>query len=179
MRMVKRLRSPSRPAMTSKLSLRELVTLSLLGALLFVVQVILGFLPNIELVSLLVIVYTRVYGWKALYPVYLFVALEGFFYGITTWFIHYLYIWALLVLVVRIFRCVEMSAVWVLINTAFGFLFGALCAVAYLFMGGLSTAIAYWISGIPFDLLHAGGNFITALVLYKPLYHLLLRLQKS
>lgn len=165
--------------MTSKLTLRELVTLSLLGALLFVVQVVLGFLPNIELVSLLVILYTRVYGWKALYPVYLFVALEGFFYGITTWFIHYLYIWAILVFVTRVLRRVEIPAVWTLLNTSFGFLFGPLCAVAYLFMGGPSAAVAYWISGIPFDLLHAVGNCITAIVLYKPLHHLLLRLQKS
>ena len=165
--------------MTSKLTLRELVTLSLLGALLFVVQVVFGFLPNIELVSLLVILYTRVYGWKVLYPIYLFVALEGMFYGITTWFIHYLYIWTILAIVTMIFRRVEMPAAWVLINTAFGFSFGALCAIAYLFMGGPSVAIAYWIHGILYDLLHAVGNCITAIVLYKPLHHLLLRLQKS
>ncbi len=165
--------------MTSKLSLRDLVTLSLLGALLFVVQVVMGFLPNIELVSLLVILYARVYGWKVFYPIYLFVALEGLFYGITTWFIHYLYVWSILALVALLLRRVETQAVWVLVNTAFGFLFGALCAVAYLFMGGVSTAIAYWISGVPFDLLHAGGNFLTALVLYQPLYKLLLRLQKQ
>ena len=30
-------------------------------------------------------------------------------------------------------------------------------------------ALSYWVSGIPFDLIHCGGNFVMTLVLYKPL----------
>ena len=30
-------------------------------------------------------------------------------------------------------------------------------------------AFSYWISGIPFDLMHCAGNFAIALVLFKPL----------
>ncbi len=165
--------------MTSKLSLRELVILSLLGAILFVLQVVLGFLPNIELVSLLIILYTRIYGWKAFYPIYLFVALEGLFYGITTWFLSYLYVWAILAIVVLVFRRVESHAFWIIVSTAFALVFGALCALVQLCIGGLPLMITTWIEGIPFDLLHIFGNFLVALVLYKPLYHLLLRLGKE
>lgn len=172
---MKSLKSHSQSA--TKLSLRELITLSLLGSILFVVQVALGFLPNIELVSVLIIVYARVYGWKVFYPLYLFVALEGLYYGITTWFINYLYVWAVLALAVLCLRRFESRFLWVLLNTAFGFLFGALCAVVYLFMGGVSAMVAYWISGIPYDLLHMAGNFVTALVLCEPLCTLLKRLR--
>lgn len=45
---------------------RELVLLALLGALLLVTKLALAWLPNIEPVSLLVLVYTAVLGWKAL-----------------------------------------------------------------------------------------------------------------
>lgn len=163
----------------SKLKLSDLVILSLLGALLFVAQVALAFLPNIELVSVLIIVYTRVYGWKAFYPIYLFVALEGVFYGISTWFIHYLYIWAILALAVLLLRRFDSRALWVLVNTAYGFLFGAFCSITYFFIGGFSTMAAYWISGIPFDLLHMGGNFLTTLILCEPLYRLLAGLKQT
>lgn len=47
---------------------RELVLLALLGALLLVTKLALAWLPNIEPVSLLVLVYTAVLGWKALAP---------------------------------------------------------------------------------------------------------------
>ncbi len=163
----------------SKLTLLELVILSLLGTLLFVAQVALGFLPNIELVSVLIIVYTRVYGWKVFYPVYLFVALEAMWYGINTWVIQYAYVWALLVLVILPLRRYDSRALWVLVNTAYGFVFGALCAITYFFMGGFSSMVAYWLFGIPYDLLHMGGNFVTAFILCEPLYRLLSRLKQS
>lgn len=163
----------------SKLTLIELVILSLLGALLFVVQVALGFLPNIELVSVLIIVYTRVYGWKAFYPIYLFVTLEAMWYGINTWVIQYAYVWAILALVVIPLRRHNSRALWVLVNTAYGFIFGFLCSITYLFIGGVPSMAAYWISGIPFDLLHMGGNFVTTLVLCEPLYRLLSRLKQT
>lgn len=163
----------------SKLSLLEMVLLSLLGALLFVVQVVLGFLPNIELVSVLIIVYARVYGYKVFYPIYLFVALEALWYGVNTWVIQYTYVWAILALTVLLLRHCESRGIWVLINAAFGLAFGALCSLTYLFIGGVSGMIAYWISGIPFDLLHMGGNILTALVLCEPLYRLLSRLKNQ
>ena len=59
-----------------KLHVRELVFLALCTAVLFVSQVALAFLPNIELVSLLVIVYTHAFRRKVLYIIYAFTLLE-------------------------------------------------------------------------------------------------------
>jgi hypothetical protein len=36
--------------------------------------------------------------------------------------------------------------------------------------------VAKWVSGIPFDLLHCGGNFVMALVLFRPLRRLMEKL---
>ena len=65
---------------------------------------------------------------------------------------------------------------WALISGVFGLLFGVLCAPVYLFTGGVSVAVAWWIQGIPFDVMHCAGNFAMALVLFVPLRRLLARL---
>ena len=68
----------------------------MLTALLLVSQVALAFLPNIEVVSLLIIIYTLFFKRKTLYIIYLFALLEGLLYGFGTWWIMYLYVWTIL-----------------------------------------------------------------------------------
>ena len=69
---------------------------ALFGALLFVSQVIAASLPNIELVSLLILVWTRVYRYGALPGIGVFILLQGLFYGFGIWWESYLYIWFIL-----------------------------------------------------------------------------------
>jgi energy-coupling factor transport system substrate-specific component len=135
-----------------------------------------SFLPNIEPTSLLVMVYVVVFGRKALYPIYLYVALEILFYGIQLWNINYLYIWLVPVLLGIAFRKETHPLFWAVVSGAFGLFFGLLCAPVYLFIGGPGYAIGWWVAGFPFDLLHCGGNFVIALVLFVPLRKLLTRL---
>ena len=46
-------------------------------------------------------------------------------------------------------------------------------SIPYLFIGGIHTAVAWWVSGIPFDMIHGVSNFVLMLVLYKPLRRVL------
>ena len=64
---------------------REIVTMGILSAILLAAQVSLGFLPNIELVTLLLIVYTLVLKKKVFFVIYVFVLLEGMIYGFGLW----------------------------------------------------------------------------------------------
>ena len=73
---------------------REIVTMGILSAILLAAQVSLGFLPNIELVTLLLIVYTLVLKKKVFFVIYVFVLLEGMIYGFGLWWINYLYVWS-------------------------------------------------------------------------------------
>ena len=159
-----------------KLKAREIVILGLMTAILLVAQVGMSFLPNIELVSLLVIVYTLVFRKKVLFIIYTFVLLEGLIYGFGTWWISYLYVWTVLAGITWLLRDMESPLGWAIVNAAFGLLFGALTAIVNLFISGIGGMISYWVAGIPFDLLHCAGNFATALVLFKPLTLLLRRL---
>ena len=151
----------------------------MLGALTFGLKVAMSGLPNIEPVSLMVMLFAVVFGLKALYPIYLYVVLEILFYGIQLWNINYLYIWLILAVAAWLLRKCQDPLVWAMLSGAFGLLYGALCAPVYLFTGGLGFALSWWVNGIPFDCLHCAGNFVIALVLFMPLRRLLEKLYKK
>ncbi len=148
----------------------------MLGALTFGAKVAMSALPNIEPVSLFVLVFGAVFGIKALYPVAVYVAMEILFYGIQLWNINYLYVWLVPVALGILFRKEGSPLFWAIVSGAFGLLFGLLCAPVYLFIGGPAYAISWWVAGFPFDALHCIGNFTMALVLFVPLRRLLTRL---
>jgi energy-coupling factor transport system substrate-specific component len=115
----------------------------------------------------MILCFTRVYGSRALYPTYVFVLLEGLLYGFGFWFISYLYVWAVLVFVALAFRRTDSCVVWAAVSAGFGLVFGAFCAIPYFFIGGWEAGFSYWVSGIPFPLLHCGGTAELALLLLK------------
>ena len=80
---------------------KELVTIAILAALLYIVQVAFSFLPNIELVSLLVLVYTLVFDKMTLKIIAVFIILEGVQWGFGLWWWSYIYVWPILYFVVR------------------------------------------------------------------------------
>lgn len=150
-----------------------MVLFALLGAMTFAAKYVMSFLPNIEPVSLMVMLFAVVFGWKWVYPVYLYVVLEILFYGISLWNINYLYIWAVLAVAAYALGDMKHPLGWALLSGTFGLLFGALCGIVDVFIGGVAYAVTKWVSGIPFDLMHGAGNFFIALVLFKPLRGLL------
>lgn len=77
-------------------------------------------------------------------------------------------VWAGYSLLVNRLRKIDSWFVWALINAAFGLCFGAIFAVPYIFVSP-AYALSYWISGIPFDLIHCAGNFAMAVILGKTL----------
>ena len=158
------------------LPLGEVVLFGMLGALTFALQVVMAPLPNIEPVSLLVMLFAAVFGWKSLYTVYVFVTMEILFHGLGIWNINYLYVWTVLAVAAMCLRNMTSPLGWAILSAVFGMSFGALCGIVDVFIGGFSYAVTKWISGIPFDLLHCGGNFAIALILWKPLRTLLERL---
>ena len=160
----------------SPLTIRELILFGMLGAMTFAMKVVMAGLPNIEPVSLSLLVYAAVFGYKALYPAYVYVAMEILYFGLGTWNLCYLYIWALLVAAGCLLRSMESPLAWAILSGVYGLLFGALCAIVDAFIGGVGYAVAKWASGIPFDIAHCAGNFCIALVLFRPLRELLTKL---
>lgn len=163
----------STPSDKKPLTARDLAIFALLGGATFAAKVVMAPLPNIEPVSLMVMLFAVTFGRRALFPIYIYVALEFLLYGFQLWSVNYLYVWALLALAAWAMRAAESPLAWALLSGGFGLLFGALCAPVYLAAGGWAYAVSWWVSGIPFDLLHGAGNFLIALALFRPLRRLL------
>lgn len=163
-----------------RLTLRELVFLSLIGAMIVAAKEAMSFLPNIEPVTVLLMVTTIVFGAKAFYPCVIFVLAEGLIYGFGWYFFVYCYVWPVLVLATLLLRRVVRSYVlWTAIGALYGLLFGPLCCLEALVVNGWQMAFSYWISGIPFDIIHFAGNAVMCGILLKPLATLLFKLTNS
>ena len=155
---------------------RDAALFSLLGAVLFAGKLAAAHLPNIEPVSLLVMAYAVCLGWRGLYPVYLYILLETALWGFGPWTVSYLYVWLVLFTLARLLRGMESPLGWAALSGCFGLLFGGLCAPVYGVMGGWATALSWWVSGLPWDLVHGAGNFVLAWMLFPLLRRWLERL---
>lgn len=157
---------------------RQIALFSLLGGLMFTAKMAMAQLPNIEPVSLLVMLFAVCFGWQGLYAVFLYVLLELAMWGVGLWNVCYLYIWLLLFAAARLLREMDSALGWAALSGGFGLLFGALCAPVYWATGGWAFAVSWWVSGLPMDLLHGAGNFVIALALFRPLRCLLDKLSR-
>lgn len=157
--------------MTEKtaVSTKDIALIGMMIATIEVAKVAMAALPNIELTSFLIILYTLYFGKRILFVIPAFILLECCMYGFGLWWIMYLYAWPLLALVTHIFRRQESAWFWSIVSGAFGLSFGALCAIPYLFISGPKGAFAWWVAGIPFDVIHCISNFAICLVLFLPM----------
>lgn len=157
---------------------RTVSVLALCTALVFGLQVALAAIPNGEIVTLLMILFTLYFRARTLYIIYAFAVLEGLTYGFHVWWIVYLYIWTVLWAAVMLAgRRPRSRWFWAVLAGCYGLAFGALCAPPDLILGGPALALAKWISGIPFDLAHGAFNFLSVLFLFPPMDRLFARLQ--
>lgn len=154
----------------NRLTVRQICILALMGALIFATKFALSGIPNVNLNTLLIILCVVFFGWKTLYAVFVYVLLEGLVFGFSLWWFSYIYAWPVVSAVVMIFRKNESVLLWAVIGALCGLCFGPLMYILYLTVTGWQTAVAMWIAGIPYDLIHCVSNFVLILLLYKPLY---------
>ena len=156
---------------------RDITTSAMCTAVLFGAKEAMAALPNIEPVTLLILLYALTFGRRTLLIVAAFVALELFIYPAGTWWLMYLYVWPLWYFAVRLLSRFRPTALmWACAAGMFGLAFGALCLPGHVILMGPAGAFGWWVAGIPMDLLHGAGNFALTLMLFAPLRRLLIRL---
>ena len=157
-----------------RISIKETAIFGMLGAIMYVSKMLMEFLPNIHLLGVFVVAITAVYRAKALYPIYIYVFINGLFAGFALWWIPYLYIWTVLwgmtMLVPKGLNPKIKTVVYILVCSLHGFLFGTLYSVGQAIMFGMNfkTTIAWIVAGLPWDAIHGVGNLIGGLLI-KPL----------
>lgn len=143
----------------------------MLGAVMYASKILMELAPNIHLLGVFTIAFTVVYRKKALYPIYIYVILNGIFSGFAAWWVPYLYVWTILWGVVMLLP-EKMPGkirpvVYMTVCAAHGFLFGTMYAPAHAIMFGMSFQgmISWIIAGLPWDFLHGISNFFCGILI--------------
>jgi len=166
------------------ITVQDIALIGLMVAVIEVCKAVLGAIPNVELTTFWLIMFTLYFGRKIIYVVPVFIMIEGAIYGIHLWWLMYLYVWPLLVLITWIFRKRENLWFCSFLAGGFGLAFGFLCSFVYVILGcaeggivnGLQVAFAWWITGIPWDIVHGIANFIIMIALYEPIKRVMRKL---
>lgn len=161
------------------MKIRDIALIGILSATITAGKLVLSFIPNVEIVTLLFIVYTVVFGVrKSLLASVIFSTTEILIYGFSTWLLGYYMVWPLLILLTGLIsKRVESEYAYAIVAAVFGYAFGLLFAIVESFFYGIAYGWVYWLRGIPFDLIHGTSNFIIVLVLYKSIVNILAKLK--
>ena len=165
--------SQNKPGRKARLTALQVTELAMMLAMIEAVKRALDFIPNVELVTFLFLIFTILRGKRVILVSFAFTAMETLAFGTGLWVIMYLYVWPLEILLVMAlhhrFPRDEDGYWWYCILAAlFGLFFGAFCTIPYWIIGGPKVAVAWWIAGIPTDIVHGVSNFLLCLVLFRP-----------
>lgn len=143
----------------------------MLGALMFSSKLIMEILPNIHLLGTLVMLYTVLFRWKALFPIYIYVIVNGIYAGFAMWWIPYLYVWTVLfgmtMLIPKRIPDKVAAVVYPVVCALHGFGFGVIYAPGQALIYGLDfQGMIAWIAmGFPFDITHGISNFFMGMLI--------------
>ncbi len=159
-----------------KVTIKDVTLIGMMVAVIEVCKVAMSFLPNIELTTFWLIMFTLFLGRKVALLVPALIFIEGMMFGFNTWWIMYAYIWPLLVFLTYFFRKQESMWFWCILSGMFGLFFGFLCSFTYFFTSGVGgntsnafyATFTWWVAGIPFDLIHGIANFVLMMICYRP-----------
>ncbi len=164
-----------------KLRAKDIAIIGLLSASITTGKLALSFIPNVEVVSLLFIVYTIIFGIKhSIIISIIFTTTEIFIYGFSTWLLVYYFIWPMLIIITHLVKeTIKSEYGYAAVAGLFGLFFGVFFAIVESFFYGYAYGLAYWIRGIPFDIVHGVSNFIIVLVLFNPTKKAIMHIYRS
>ena len=138
-------------------------------------------IPNVEAVSLLIALYSYVFGWAGVLAAFVFVCIEPLVWGFGTWVVSYFIYWPILAVIFLFLGKVKIKNRFVITGmiTLSTFLFGILTSLVDigLFSGSFDRFFyrfgIYYARGIVFYALHVGSNFLIFLLVFPSLARLL------
>lgn len=168
-----------------KLKTREIAIFAMLGAIMFVSKVVMEGIPNVHLLGTFVVAFTLTYRVKALFPIYGYVFVNGLWEGFSPFgWLPEVYLWLILwgatMLLPKNMPKRIAPVVYMTVSALHGLLFGVFYAPVYAIFAGMGwNRVWLWIvTGLPYDILHAIGNFALGMLII-PIVTLLKRLDKK
>ena len=155
-----------------------IVRIAIMAAMLTAFKFALSFIPNVEIVTLMICVYGSAMGIAYALPATLiFCTVEMAIYGVGSWVLLYYVYWTLLAVVSSFLLKGKRTPLAVVIGIFGSIIFGVLsaCCDTLFCVASLAPArlgdyfVAYYIRGLYFDIVHIISNAVILSVLYAPL----------
>lgn len=170
-----------------KVTTKDIAFIGIMVALIEVCKVALMGIPNVELTTFLIIMFSIYFGNKIFLVIPVFILIEGTMFGFGIWWVMYLYMWPSLAIIAMKFKNMDSAFGWSILSGIYGLLFGFFCAIPYVVTGtfdggiinGLYAGFTFWIAGIPWDLVHGIANVVIMLVLYKPVKDVMSKIKNA
>lgn len=173
----------------AQVTIKNIVLVGILSATLTVAKLALFFVANVEIVTLLIMVYATVFGRKtALFSALVFSTVEVLLFGFNTWVVLYFIYWPLLALVAG--TILKKPRVWcaVLLAIVLTIVFDvldSLITTIFAALGGVPTYqlvrifVSYYIRGIWFYVVHLVSNAVVVGALYLKLVQTLQKVRPN
>lgn len=159
-----------------KMTIKRLVIISILTAILFVQEQILSFIPNVQLTFLLIILYCKTFNFiESVLMITVHVILDSLLMGsFNLIVVPFMYAGYLVILITlkTIFKKVNSSLGLAFLSILYSLIYCWIFFIPGVFM----LQIPFWtyfIQDIPFEILLAALSFLSVLWLYKPLKRVL------
>lgn len=153
---------------------RSIALVGIMAATLECGKLVLSFLPNIEVVTILCALYGYVFGVLGIVAAVVFVCIEPLIYGFGSWIITYFIYWPLVAFVFMMLRrrgvkgrlCLTLVALAMTVD--FGVLSSIIDAAFYLGINKnyLANVLLYYLRGIAFYLAHLACNAVLFPILF-------------
>lgn len=169
----------------AKIATVYIVRVAFMASMLTVAKFALSFVPNVEVVTLLICVYGSAMGISYALPATLvFCAVEVALYGVGSWVLLYFLYFSLLAVLSGVFLKGGRAFVAILFGTVGSALFGVLsaCCDTLFCVGNLAPDylgqyfVAYYVRGLYFDVVHIISNAVIMACAYLPLVRVARRL---
>lgn len=158
----------------SQRAIKDIALIAICAAILFVQQLALSFLPNIQFSTLMIVLYAKVLGFKrtTLIIIVHVIAINIFspFGAMLPTHIPFMVLaWMIVPISLSTFlKKIESSLGLALFGLIFGFVYGWMFIPAAVFLTD-APFVAYFLMDLPFEIIMAISNFITIYWLYRPL----------
>ncbi|GEK91917.1 ECF transporter S component [Alkalibacterium kapii] len=143
---------------------------ALLTALVSVGRLSFSFLPNVQPMTVLLVCITLYYGWKSGLAVSLLsVTLTNIYLGMGPWTLAQFFAYTVLIgLTYLLEDTYESVPMWIMsLFVAFlGIAYGLVISLVQAPFFGWNIFIPYYLSGLPYDIMHAFGNVVFFVILY-------------
>lgn len=165
----------------SKNAVRYTALVGMMAATVECAKLALAAIPNVEAVSLLIALYSYVFGWAGVLAAVVFVCIEPLVWGFGTWLVSYLIYWPILAVLFLFLGKVKIKNRFVITGmiTLSTFLFGILTSLVDigLFSGSFDRFFyrfgIYYARGFVFYVVHITSNLIIFLLLFPILVKVL------